>query len=101
MRSTGPILAAGAITMANRVVFGAQPVDWRVPIATGLAAGAFALAEHGWQEGAVAVAWLALFTTIILPTGGLPSPAENALVWWTGKPIQELGMKPVQTFGRK
>jgi len=77
-RSTGPILAMGTITLANRVIVNRQPMDWRIPVATGLAAGAFALMEKGWEAGTVATAWLALVISLFIrldPT--VPSPIEQ------------------------
>lgn len=82
-RSTGPILAVGAVTLINRTVFNGQSVDWRVPIATALATGILALGEKIWPAGAVGVAWIALFTitmTRVDPT--VPAPAESALRWF-------------------
>jgi hypothetical protein len=82
-RSTGPILAVGAITMANAVIFHDQAFDWRVPIATGLAAGMFALAERAWEPGAVGVAWVALVTTLFVPLDQrVPPPVVTAEQWW-------------------
>jgi hypothetical protein len=82
-RSTGVILAIGGITLANESIFHGKPIDWRIPVATGLAAGVFALAEKGWEDGAVGVAWLALITVLMVrlnpPT---PAPIESALAWW-------------------
>jgi hypothetical protein len=76
-RSTGPILAVGGVTLANKVILNGQPMDWRIPIATGLAAGAFALFERGWEEGAVGLAWLALMVTILIPIDpSTPSPIQ-------------------------
>jgi len=49
--TTGPVLALGGITIANRVVFNDQPMDWRIPIATALAAGMFALLAP-WRDRA-------------------------------------------------
>ncbi len=81
--TTGPILAIGAITIANRVVFNEQPMDWKVPIGTGLAAILFAGAEKAVGSGAVKLAYLALITVVLArvdPT--VPSPAESALKWF-------------------
>jgi hypothetical protein len=57
-------------------------MDWRVPIATGVAAGMFALAEIAWEEGAVAMAYLALVTVLLvrLP-GSKHAPIENLTAW--------------------
>lgn len=82
-KSTGPVLAIGAITVANAVVLHNQPFDWRVPIATGLAAGMFALAEKAWAPGAVGLAWLALVTTLFVPLDSrAPAPVVSADQWW-------------------
>lgn len=84
--STGPILAIGGITMANQSVFNGKPPDLRVAVATGLAAGVFALAENaGGGQLVVGLAWLALVAVVLTrvdPT--VPSPAESALRWWEG-----------------
>jgi hypothetical protein len=88
-RSTGPVLAVGAITLVNASVVNGQPVNWRIPIATGLAAGALALIEQGWESGAVGLAWLALVTVLFVRLQPqVPSPIESALAFWegTGKP---------------
>lgn len=81
-RTTGPILAIGAITVGNEVLLEHKPMDWRVPIATGVAAGMFALAEIAWEEGAVAMAYLALVTVLLvrLP-GSKRAPIENLTAW--------------------
>jgi hypothetical protein len=84
----GPILALGTITVVNQSVFNDKPIDWRVPIATGLAAIGFGLAERVWPEGAVILAWTALLTVLITRTDpNVPSPTESAIAWFdkTGK----------------
>lgn len=81
--STGPILAVGTLTLANRVVFNGRPMDWRVPIATALAGVLFAGAERAVGRVAVSAAYLALITTVFVrvdPT--VPAPAESALRWF-------------------
>jgi len=86
-QTTGPILAIGAITVANMSVFHEEEVDWRVPVATGIAALGFAAAERMWAPGAKALAWTALvaicFTRI---DPDIPSPVESMLQWWEGAP---------------
>jgi hypothetical protein len=81
--TTGPILATGALTIANQTVFNDKPMDWRVPVATGLAALGFSLAERVWPKGAVVLAWTT-FGTVLLTRiqPGVPSPVESALSWW-------------------
>jgi hypothetical protein len=84
-RSTGPILAIGGITVANQVLLNGQPFDWRPVLATGLAAGFFALAEKASPELAVGLAYVALVTIIFARVDPrIPAPAESALKWWEG-----------------
>lgn len=81
--TTGPILATGAVTIVNRTVFSGQPMDWRVPIATGLAAIGFDLFERVSPKVADLLAWttlIALLFTRVQPN--VPAPVENALWWW-------------------
>lgn len=81
--STGPILAVGAITLGNRVVFNGQPMDWKVPIATTLAAVLFAGAERAVGQVAVGLAYLALVSVCLVRVDpAVPSPAESALKWF-------------------
>lgn len=81
--STGPILAMGAITLVNASVVHNKPVDWRIPIATGLTAGIFALVEKGAPPVAVGLAWLALMTSVLVPiVPGVPTPAESLIAYW-------------------
>jgi len=84
-RSTGPILAIGGITLANNVLLNGEPFDWRVPVATGLAAGLFALVEKASTELAVGLAYVALVTLLFTRMNPrVPSPAETLLKWWEG-----------------
>jgi hypothetical protein len=81
--STGPILAIGALTIANRTVFNDEPMDWKVPIGTGIAAVLFAGMERAVGRTAVWVAYLALVTvTLARVDSSVPSPAESALRWF-------------------
>lgn len=82
-QTTGPILATGAITVANQTIFHDKPMDWRVPIATGLAAIGFGLAERVWPQGTKILAWT-VFGTVLLTRmqPDVPSPVESALSWW-------------------
>jgi hypothetical protein len=85
-RTTGPILAIGGITVANRVLFHGEPMDWRVPIATGITAMAFGLAEKAWEKGAVAMAYLALVTVLITRLDpAVPAPVETINQWFNTK----------------
>lgn len=81
--STGPILAIGAITIANRTVFNDEPMDWKVPIGAGIAAVLFAGAERALGDVTVKLAYLALITVVFARVDPkVPSPAESALDWF-------------------
>lgn len=81
--STGPILATGALSIVNRTVFNNQPMDWRIPIATGLATMGFSLAERAWAKGATVLAWTAFLTVLLSRTDkNIPSPVESAVDWF-------------------
>ncbi len=85
-QTTGPVLVIGGITVLNRTVFNGKPMDWRIPIATGIAAGLFALMERATGRGAVYLAYLALGAVVLTrvdPT--VPSPAESALKWFNAR----------------
>lgn len=82
-QTAGPILATGAITVVNTVVFNGAAMDWRVPLATGLAALGFGLMERVSPQIAEILAWTTLITVLLTrvqPTQ--PSPVENAVTWW-------------------
>ena len=82
-QATGAILAIGAITMVNQSLFHDEPLAWKVPVATAVAAGAFALGEKAWPKGVVALAWMALATVLLTRTDPrVPSPLETAADWW-------------------
>jgi hypothetical protein len=82
-RTIGPILATGALTIANTTVFNNKPMDWRVPIATGLAAVGFSLIERPAPELAVILAWTTFLTVLLTRTDpNVPSPVESAAAWW-------------------
>lgn len=85
--STGPILAAGGIVIANRVVFNNQPINWKQPIATGLAAMILAGSETvlgpKLPRALAIMALLAVTLSRVDPS--VPSPAESALAWFNGR----------------
>lgn len=80
-RSTGPILAAGALTWANQNLFGRQ-VNFdlrktaRVAVATGAGVAVMSLAEKANQPFAVGLAYVLLVTVILVP---LPGQRETPL----------------------
>lgn len=88
--STGPVVAAGLITIGNTVLGNGQPWAAAIPtaVATTIAAGLLALAEHASAPLAVGIAWIALITSLLLtPKRG--KSAVNNLLSMTG-----LGGKP-------
>lgn len=81
--TTGPVLATGALTIVNATIFNDEPMDWRIPIATGLAAIGFSLAEKVWPKGVTILAWTAFLTVLLTRTDpNTPSPIESAVDWF-------------------
>jgi len=80
-RSTGPIVAVGAITYANQVIGNGRPWSGEliIPVATGIAAALLALAEKGSPELAVGIAYIALVTSLLLAPKGGRSAVTNLL----------------------
>lgn len=81
--STGIVLATGAITAANELVFApleGQKIrfNWRIIPATGLLALALAGLEHLSRPFAVGLAWLGLITVLVVPVGNAPTPLDSA-----------------------
>lgn len=85
-RSTGPMLAVGGITLLNQSVLHKQPIDWRIPVATGFAAAALALVEQASPTFAVGIAWIALVAVVLTRVNpSVPAPAETMLKYWNQK----------------
>lgn len=84
-KSTGIIIAVGAISFANEVFFTNStpskiPAEaFKIPVATAIAALLLDGLEHVSQPLAVGIAWIALITVTLTRVGGKPSPAENLL----------------------
>lgn len=82
-RTTGPVLALGTLTVVNATVFNGRPMDWRIPLATGLLAAAAGLAERAAPQAAEVLVWTALITSLFTRIEpGTPAPVESALTWW-------------------
>lgn len=82
-QSTGIILAIGGITLANEVIFNDREMDWRIPIATGIAALTFTGIEKANAQAAVGLAYVALVAVLFTRVNPkVPSPTESALNWW-------------------
>ena len=85
--STGIVLAAGGITLANEAVFApiasggkiTENFNWRIIPATAGAALALAGLEKIAPKFAVGIAYLALATVFIVRVGNAPTPLDNAL----------------------
>lgn len=76
-KSTGPILAVGAISFGRSFVIDGEEPDWRIVAGTAVAAMLFAGAERALPDVAPALAWLALVTvTFVRLTPNRPAPAE-------------------------
>ncbi len=81
-RTTGVVLAIGGVTIVNQTVLNDKPMNWRIPIATGIAAGFFAGLEKAWPDAATALAYMALGTILLTRINGVKSPTESFLSWW-------------------
>jgi drug/metabolite transporter (DMT)-like permease len=82
--STGPILAVGAIVLGNEVIVHGEPIDWRIVVGTGVAAGGLALVETWSPPVARGIAYIALITVLFARLRpNVPSPVES-LLQWTG-----------------
>jgi hypothetical protein len=86
-RSTGPILATGAITIVNSTILDDKEIEWneaaRIIVATGLAAGTLALMERPLPDLAVALGWATLVGMLFVKIDPkTPSPTERVLKWW-------------------
>lgn len=81
-QSTGPILAVGGITIANKTLLNGQPMDWKIVIATGLTAGMFALGDKAWPELSKGLAYLALISVLFVRLDkNTPAPVESLAKW--------------------
>lgn len=77
-RSTGPLLAVGALTMANATLLNDKPIDLRIPVATGVLVLIASAAERVGGDIVVGIAWVALVTSFVARTrSDTPSPAES------------------------
>lgn len=82
--STGVVLAVGAITAANELLFapaagGKVSFNWRIVPATAGLALALAGLERLSRPFAVGLAWLSLLAVLSVRFGNAPTPLENAL----------------------
>ena len=81
-KSTGPMLAVGGLTMANQSIAHDRPVDWRIPVATGLAIGVLALIERASEPLALGLAYTALITVLFVRVDPkTPTVLESLAAW--------------------
>jgi hypothetical protein len=85
-RSTGPILAAGAITWANVTLFEDRALSFDVPetmrivVATGIASAGLSVVGKFSPDLAYGLSLAALLTVLVVPVGRTKrSPATRAL----------------------
>lgn len=86
--STGYILAAAAVTMANEAIFAPlargdqtgtlKSINWRIVPATAVAVITLAGLEQISEPLGTGLAVLALIVAIVVPFGNAPSPIDNA-----------------------
>jgi hypothetical protein len=80
--STAPILLTGGTTLLSDYING-KGVDYRVAMATGIAAVVFGVAEKADRQAVVGVAWIALVASLIIPrANGTPGPLQTFLTAW-------------------
>ncbi len=86
--TTGVVLATGAITAANQLIFaplatkGGTPwsnFNWRIIPATGFLALALAGLEHLAPTFAGGLAWLTLVAALTIPVGKSPTVIQNVV----------------------
>jgi hypothetical protein len=81
--TTTPIVLTGGVTMLSDYMNG-RGVEFRVALATGIAAGIFGLFEKADPQLAVGLAWVVFVTSLIVPhANGTPSPVETFLKEWS------------------
>jgi len=86
-RSTGPVLAAGALTWANVTLFEDDGFDFsetmRVVMATGIVSAGLSLLAKFSEDLAYGMALATLLTVLVVPwpAGASKSPATRALAF--------------------
>lgn len=82
-RSTGLVIAAGGIALANEVIFTSnqsvplQNINWRIIPATAILAATLAGLETIAPGFAVSLAGLTVLAVLIIKTGNSNTPLEN------------------------
>ena len=86
-KSTGPILAAGAITAFNKAIIMNQVAGTaQILVGTALAAGGLVLVERLNEKLAYGLSWLVLVTVLLVRVDpNTPAPAEQFNKWYNAK----------------
>jgi hypothetical protein len=89
-QTTAPILIAGGLSMFDKSFIKQEKFDWKIPIATGIAVGFFAVAEKAAPKPALWLAYLVVVgelvsTSVVTDflnwfTGGTPTPAGKGAI---------------------
>lgn len=79
--STTPIVLTGAVTMLADYLQG-EGVKWNVAVATGIAAGVFALLEKADPPLVAGLAWVAFVGSMVAPRSKGKPPVEVFLSQW-------------------
>ncbi len=95
--STVPLLAAGGIVLADHVLIKGQGVDWKIPIATGLAIGIFALAEPVAPDAVKWLSYLVLVGALLGKDGNSPVIDFETFLTGKGLPSTETPTTPIST----
>lgn len=82
--TTGPILAAGAITLGNTWLLNGKDFDPRIPVATAIAVGIASLTYKVAPTFTQGVAWVMLISVFVAPIAGVPPITESVLKWFNG-----------------
>lgn len=104
-QSTGPILAAGGIVFANKVIVQGDP-PWtqataQVGVATLVAAAGLSLLGKAMPATASAIAWLTLATVLLVRVEPkTPSPLESFASWLESGREGRIGTTAQQTIPR-
>jgi hypothetical protein len=79
--STGPIVAAGLVTMGNELLGNGKGWAGIIPagVATTIAAGLLVLVEHASRPLAVGIAWIALISALLVKPKSGDSAVNNLL----------------------
>lgn len=92
-QSTGPILAATGIAIADKVLIQGQPIPWKMMIAGGMAVGIFAWAEPVAPEAVRLLSYLVVIGVLLGGKTGSSPLVDFAN--WVSPP--KTGVGPLKT----